>query len=310
MNNKKVLKTAKNIFKVAVTLGALYLVSQKIEFDKLQKALQESNRWYLLLALLSYITSQLIASSRLNSFFKTINLRLSERYNVKLYWVGLIYNFFLPGGVGGDAYKVYFLKKKYSFSTRKLLSAVFFDRLSGLWALAIFCCTLVIFMPRFAIPNTLTITAAAIGTISYIYILYLFFRPFAKRFFQTHFKALVVQGFQLLSALLILYALGHDGKFSPYLLIFLVSSVVAIIPSVGGAIGVRELFSGEAAKYIQIDDQLAILVSLIFYTLTLLTALPGAYFIFRPRRLGTEYLPTAAEVEQEIDKEDTLKENE
>lgn len=303
MDKQKLLKIGKNVFKVVVTLGALYLVSHKIQFDTLGTILHESDKFFLLLAWFSYIVSQLVASSRLNSFFKTIKLKLSERYNVKLYWVGLIYNFFLPGGVGGDAYKVYFLKKKYDFSTRKLLSAVFFDRLSGLWAMAIFSCALVVFLPRFAIPNVWTISAAVIGTVSYIYILYLFFRPFAKRFFQTHFKALVVQGFQLLSALLILYALGHDGKFSPYLLIFLVSSVVAIIPSIGGAIGVRELFSGEAARYIQMDDQLAMLVSLTFYAITLTTALPGAYFIFRPRKLGAEYLPSAAEVEKELEKD-------
>jgi uncharacterized membrane protein YbhN (UPF0104 family) len=289
---------------------ALFLVSRKIEFHTLWDILQKSNKWYLFFAFVSYIISPAVASSRLNSFFKTIRLKLSERYNMKLYWVGLIYNFFLPGGVGGDAYKVYFLKKKYDFSTRKLLSAVFFDRLSGLWALAIFSCALIVFMPRFAIPNIWIISAAFVGTVSYIYILYLFFNPFARRFFQTHFKALVVQGFQLLSALLILHALGHDGKFSPYLLIFLVSSVVAIIPSIGGAIGVRELFSGEAAKYIQMDDQLAMLVSLTFYAITLLTSLPGAYFIFRPRRLGTEYLPSAAEVEKELEDAKTLKERE
>lgn len=214
----------------------------------------------------------------------------------------------MPGGVGGDAYKVYFLKKKYSFSGRSLLSAVFFDRLSGLWAVAIVSCALVVFMPRFAIPNYVTITTAAVGTISYLYVLYLFFRPFAQRFAQTHFKALMVQGFQVLSAICILYALGHDEKFSPYLLIFLVSSIVAIIPSIGGAIGIREAFSAAAAKYIQVDDQLAMTVSLIFYVLSLISSLPGAYFIFRPKSLGEDKLPSAAEVEKEIDKE-TLEEN-
>lgn len=303
MDNQRLLKIGKNIFKVVVTLGALYLVSRKIQFDTLGTILQDSDKGFLLLAWFSYILSQLVASSRLNSFFKTIKLKLSERYNIKLYWVGLIYNFFLPGGVGGDAYKVYFLKKKYDFSARKLLSAVFFDRLSGLWAMAIFSCALIVFLPRFAIPNVWTISAAVIGTVSYIYILYLFSRPFAKRFFQTHFKALVVQGFQLLSALLILYALGHDSKFSPYLLIFLVSSVVAIIPSIGGAIGVRELFMVEAARYMQINEQFAILISLTFYAISLITALPGAYFIFRPRGLGAEYLPSAAEVEKELEKD-------
>lgn len=303
MDNQRLLKIGKNVFKVVVTLAALYLVSRKIEFGTLGDILRESDKGFLVLAWGSYIISQVVASSRLNSFFKTIKLRLSERYNVKLYWVGLVYNFFLPGGVGGDAYKVYFLQKKYNFSTRKLLSAVFFDRLSGLWAMAIFTCALIVFLPRFAIPNLWTISAALVGTVSYIYLLYLFFRPFAKRFFQTHFKALVVQGFQLLSAIFILYALGHTGKFSPYLLIFLVSSIVAIIPSIGGAIGVRELFMVEAAQYMQISDQIAVLISLTFYIISLTTALPGAYFIFRPRKLGAEYLPSAAEVEKELDKD-------
>lgn len=308
MKKKTTLNVVKNIFKVIVTLGALYWVSRKINFIQLQETLSDSNWLFLFLALCCYILSLIIASSRLNSFFKTIKLKLSEYYNLKLYSLGLIYNFFLPGGVGGDAYKVYFLKKKYSFSGRSLLSAVFFDRLSGLWALAIVSCTLVVFMPRLAIPNTVTITAAAVGSISYLYILYLFFRPFAQRFMQTHFKALMVQGFQVLSAICILYALGHDEKFSPYLLIFMVSSIVTIIPSIGGAIGIREVFSGEAAKYIQVDEQLSMTLSLIFYTISLISALPGVYFIFRPNALGEDKLPSAAEVEKEIDKE-TLEEN-
>lgn len=300
MRSKRLLEIGKNVFKIIVTLVALYLVSQKIEFSDLKDALLTSNWWFLLLAWLTYTLSQLIASSRLNSFFKTIKLKLSERYNVKLYWIGLVYNFFLPGGVGGDAYKVYILKKKYNAKGRHLLSAVFFDRLSGLWALAIVSCALIIFMPRLGIPNILTISGAIIGTISYIYILYLFFRPFAKRFFQTHFKALMVQGFQATTAILILYALGHDDKFAPYLLIFLVSSIVAIIPSMLGGLGTREFFSGTAAAYLQIDSQLAITVSLVFYFISLITALPGTYFIFRPKGLGEDRLPSTKEVEEEL----------
>ena len=115
-------------------------------------------------------------------------------------------------------------------SGRKILSAVFFDRLSGLWALAIITCALVIFMPRLAIPNALTIAVAGIGTVSYYFFLRLLFKQFAKIFVRTHLKALAVQGFQVLAAILILYSLNFDGKFSPYLLIFLVSTIVAIIP--------------------------------------------------------------------------------
>lgn len=309
MSKINFLSIAKNAFKVLVTLAALYWLSRNLHFDAFKASIMNANYWYLFLALLSYITSQIVASSRLNSFFKTIHLKLSETYNLKLYWLGLLYNFFLPGGVGGDAYKVYFLKKKYSIKTRELLSAVFFDRLSGLWALAIFSCAFIVFMPRFAIPNEITILLAIVGTAAYLYVLYLFFRPFAKRFIQTHIKALGVQGFQILTAILILIALNHDDKFSPHLLIFLISSITAIIPSIGGALGVRDSAAIALGKYLQVDYQLAATISLIFYFISLVTSLPGLYFTFKPSGLGEDKLPSAKEVEKEII-EDKINDNE
>lgn len=300
MSKINYLNLAKNAFKVIVTLAALYWLSRNLHFEEFKSSILNANYWYLLLALMSYIVSQIIASSRLNSFFKTIHLKLSEGYNMKLYWLGLLYNFFLPGGVGGDAYKVYFLKKKYHIKTRQLLSAVFFDRLSGLWALAIFCCAFIVFMPRFAIPNEVTILVTIIGTASYLYVLYLFFRPFAKRFLQTHIKALGVQGFQILTAILILLALNHNDKFSPHLLIFITSSVSAIIPSIGGGFGTRDSASGALASYLGVDIQLALTISLIFTFLSLITALPGIYFTLNPSGLGEDKLPSAKEVEKEI----------
>lgn len=292
----------KTIFKVLLTAAAVYWVSQKISFIELKNALEECNPWYLLLALLSYVLSQLIASSRLNSFLKVIGLRISERYNLRLYQVGLLYNFFLPGGIGGDGYKIYFLKKHYAVRGRKVLSAVFFDRLSGLWALSIITGCLIIFMPRLAIPNALTIGMLIAGTATYIYFLQLFFKAFLSRFVITHLKALAVQGFQTLSAIAILYALGFDGKFSPYLLIFLVSSLVAVVPSILGGAGLRESLMAFGAEYFQLDPHLAVLISLIFYIISLLVASSGLYYILRPQRLGADRLPSADEVEQELEK--------
>lgn len=300
MKKNKALEIAKNTFKVIVTFGALYWLYKNFKFDEFKQSLLSANYFYLFLAFLAYIISQLIASSRLNSFFKTIHLKLSEVYNIKLYWLGLLFNFFLPGGVGGDAYKVFFLKKKYDVSAQKLLSAVFFDRLSGLWAMAIFSAAFIVFMPRFAIPNYITIGAVVVGTVSYLYILYLFFRPFAMRFLQTHIKALGVQGFQILTAILILLALNHSDKFSPHLLIFLLSSVVAIIPSILGAIGIRDNAAIELATYLGVNAQLAGSITLIFYFISLITALPGLYLTFRPKGLGENKLPTAKEAEEAI----------
>lgn len=55
-----------------------------------------------------------------------------------------------------------------------------------------------------------------------------------------------------------------DGKFSPYLLIFLLSSLVAIVPSILGGIGLRETIMSFGAKYLGLDPHLAVLISLVF----------------------------------------------
>src|SRR5690606_25671790 len=253
MKKSKFWTYVKNIFKILITVAAIYWVSQKISFIELKSALEKCNPLYLFLALLSYAFSQLIASSRLNSFLKVIGLHISERYNLRLYQVGLLYNFFLPGGIGGDGYKIYFLKKHYAIKGRKVLTAVFFDRLSGLWALSIITGCLIMFMPRLAIPHIVTISVLVAGTATYLYFLQLFFKEFLSKFVITHIKALAVQSFQTLSAIAILYALGFTGKFSPYLLIFLVSSLVAIVPSILGGAGLRESLMAFGATYFQLD---------------------------------------------------------
>lgn len=304
MGKKSIWTISKTLFKVIITLGALYWVSTKISYKDLKEALVDCNPGYFVLALLSYAISQIIASSRLNSFLKVIGLNVSERYNMRLYQLGLLYNFFLPGGIGGDGYKIYFLKKNHNVRGRKVLSAVFFDRLSGLWALTIITGVLIICMPRLEIPNVVTIATLIIGTSTYLYFMHLFFRDFFRKFLITHIKALAVQGFQTLSAVSILYAMHFDGKFSPYLLIFLLSSLVAIVPSILGGVGLRESLMTFGAEYFQLDSHLAVLISLVFYVISLLIATSGIYYILRPSRLGAERLPSSAEVEQELEKEE------
>src|SRR5690554_5071113 len=143
----------KTVLKISVTAVALYWVFSKVDPRDLRQALAGSNPLFLVLAFIAYCCSILIASSRLNGFFNGMGLQLSERYNFKLYLLGLFYNLFLPGGVGGDGYKIYFLRRKFKVKGRRLLTAVFFDRLSGLWALALITSVLIIFIPQLQIPR-------------------------------------------------------------------------------------------------------------------------------------------------------------
>ncbi|MEC3879417.1 lysylphosphatidylglycerol synthase transmembrane domain-containing protein [Parapedobacter sp. 10938] len=322
MTKKQIWRISKTVLKVCITAVALYWVFSKVEADYREQAIENSkagsdkyplsfwqfigqtisgsNPIFLALAFVAYGCSIVIASSRLNGFFKGVGLALSERYNFRLYLLGLFYNLFLPGGVGGDGYKIYFLRRKFEVKGRKLLSAVFFDRLSGLWALCLITAALVIFIPHLQIPSQVPIVVVIIGSIVYYSIIHRYFSDYSKRFFRTHLKALGVQSMQVICAIFLLYALGFEGKFAPYLLMFLVSSLVAVVPFTVGGLGAREMVFVFGAAYFNLDKNLALLISLLFYLTSALLAATGAYFIFRPQGLGEDKLPeaTAADLER------------
>lgn len=297
-------RTTKTILKISVTALALYWVFSKVDPKDLHQALVQSNPLFLVLAFISYCCSILIASSRLNGFFKGMGLQLSERYNLKLYLLGLFYNLFLPGGVGGDGYKIYFLRRKFQVKGRRLLTAVFFDRLSGLWALCIITAALTLFIPQLNIPREIPIVGVIAGSAAYYFVIHKYFTAFSRRFLLTHLKALGVQSMQVICAILLLYALGFEGKFSPYLFMFLLSSLVAVVPFTVGGLGAREMVYVYGAEYFQLDAHLAVLISLLFYLTSALLAVLGSYFIFRPRGLGEDKLPTPAEIESDTTDEE------
>src|SRR5688572_2789467 len=131
----RIKKIAQLILKITVTLLCLYFVYRKIDLQQLQKELKDINVFYLFPALLFFIISKIISSFRLNTFFRETGIVLKENINLKLYWLGMFYNLFLPGGIGGDGYKIYLLQKYFKVNVKKIIAAVFIDRVSGVLVL-------------------------------------------------------------------------------------------------------------------------------------------------------------------------------
>ncbi|QNL49963.1 flippase-like domain-containing protein [Olivibacter sp. SDN3] len=296
MSRQKFWNASKFIFKLAVTAFALYLVFSKVSLKDLKEVFTKSNPIFLLLGFLSFFTSIVISAWRLNTFFKGIKLELPEVYNFKLYLLGMFYNLSLPGGIGGDGYKIYFLRKKFKVKGRKLLSCVFFDRLSGMWALCLITAALVIFIPRLGIPNWAPIGGVFVGTIIYYLLMHRFFSEYSTQFIFKHFKAIGVQSLQIICAICILYGLDFQGKFSPYLLLFLLSQIIAVIPLSIGGLGAREVVFIYGSDYFELDPHRAVLISLISYFISAIISLSGSYFTFYPKALGEEKLPETDEI--------------
>lgn len=299
MEKKKIWNITKTLLKISITGLSLYLVSRKVEFNDLKDAFDKSNPVFLFLAFIAFVISQLISSSRLNTFFKGIGLKISETYNFKIYLLGMFYNLFLPGGIGGDGYKIFLLRKKFEIKGRRLFQAIFFDRLSGLWALGLIISALVIFIPHLGIPTWVPVLVVAAGTVAYYAVMRKFFSDYSKQFLLSHIKALMVQSMQVISVILLLYALNFEGKFSPYLFMFLISSLVAIFPFTVGGLGARELVFVYGAQYFQMDQHLAVIISLLFYCISALLSFSGIYFVFHPQKIGVNKIDLKQDIEVE-----------
>jgi len=286
----KLWDVTKTLLKIAVTSVLLYFVFRKVPFADVKYRLVHANYWWMLAALLSFFASMIVSSWRLSSFFRSIGLKLDERFNFRLYLLGLFYNFLLPGGIGGDGYKIYLLNKTYKLPAKKVFWAIMFDRLSGLWAIGLIIVALVFLIPQIDIQITIPLGIFLVGSAIYYFIAYRFFKDYTKYFFQAHAKALLVQGLQVLAIVFVLFGQDFTGKYSPYLLSFLISALATIIPiSVGGA-GIRETVFTWMTKWFPMDKTLAVFLPGSFYIISLIVALLGIYYVLRPSRLD-EGLP-------------------
>jgi len=293
----KVWNVTKLLLKIGVSLVLLYFVFGKQEGDilKVKDRFLKANYWWMFAALIMYACSMFASAWRLLSFFKSIDLRLDPRFNLRLYALGIFYNLLLPGGIGGDGYKIYLLHKRYNMPAKKVFWAIAFDRLSGLWAIGLIVVTLTIFIPQIQEQIHLAIPIAIflVGSAIYYAVVKIFFKDFTRHFFKGHAKAVVVQSFQILAILCVLFGQDFHGKFAPYLLSFLISALAAVIPISLGGLGVREYIFKLLSPVFHMDEHLAVFLSVSFYSVSLLVALSGLYYVIRPSRLE-EGLPAVA----------------
>tara|TARA_B110000977_G_C11021857_1_gene471647 strand:- start:109 stop:975 length:867 start_codon:yes stop_codon:yes gene_type:complete len=276
-------KKALLFLKIGISAVLIYLIFLKIPFSEVSQTLLKVHWGFLLLALLFFIISKVLAAYRLQYFWRSIGVHLSHSYNLKLYLLGMFYNLFLPGGIGGDAYKGYLVKKTFETPTKKIFGALLVDRLSGLLLLSVFSALLAAigiheilspFRCLFVLAIPLGILVYYLGVKKmYPYTLAVFWKAFAL--------SVGVQVSQLVAAFFILWALGQNQEIGMYLLVFLISSIVAVIPLTIGGIGSRELTFLYGAQWLALDYKTAIAMSLLFFFITASVSITGMVYHFR-----------------------------
>lgn len=275
--------------KILVSVALVYFVFQKISPTQVLESLKKANLLYLFIAFLLFILSKVASSIRLNLYFGNIGIHLTQKSNLQLYWLGMFFNLFLPGGIGGDAYKGFLLNKKFEAPGKSIAAALIVDRLSGMLLLYILAAIISLFIDNQALITyksliTLSIPLAVVGF--YFFNKYLF-KSTIQVFWPAFFYAALVQLLQLVSVWFIMKALAVNANILPYLLIFLVSSVVAVLPLTIGGIGARELTFLYGAKLFMLDESVSVGISVLFFLITAIVSLFGMVYLIKPPKLET-----------------------
>lgn len=260
----------------------VFLFINQLDLSALATVIFDVHWGFVILALVFFVLSQYLSSWRLLGVFNHFSFGLQPSSNHRLYLLGMFYNFFLPGGIGGDAYKALKLHKTFNWSWKKTGKALVLDRAIGLGALL--CCALLL-DPKRILPIDF-------GWRILIFFVFIFMGYYATEFIfrskaiyrKTLLWSFAVQVMQMLSVACIVLALGVEvALIQPLLLVFLLSAVASIVSFAG--LGVREFLFLQSGTWLAISPELSAAVGVWFTLLTAVVSFLGIYYMFFDKRL-------------------------
>ncbi len=265
-----------SILQIIITVFFVYFTVSNLDLSKLFKLLNSVNITYLVLAAFIYFSSQIISSERLRYILNDNKFLISFKKNFTLYLIGLFYNFFIPGGIGGDAYKSFLMNKKFDWKLSKVVKLLLLDRLIGLGVL---CCILMSLYELIFLTFNFTylILTIILFYITGYYLVKVIFKNqniYLKSFIYSSVSHFV----QFISLFIILYALGIENNYLEIITVFILSSIFSVF-SFGG-IGIREYIFLSSAPILSFSPELAASIGVLFTISAAISSLPGCVFIF------------------------------
>lgn len=276
--------------KILVSAALIYFIFTKLNVSEVFETVWKANPIFLGLALFFFIISKVFAAFRLNVYFHELKVHLTQVSNLKLYLLGMFYNLFLPGGIGGDAYKGYLIKKKFEVETKKVVSVLVLDRLSGLLLLFMYACGLALVLKNKQLENFKILIGIVIplSVVVFYFLNKKLFGYVLAVFWKSAGYSALVQLSQLVCVYFIVKSLGIETHTLAYLVIFLISSIVSVVPLTIGGIGSRELTFFYGASWLGLNESTSIGVSMLFFLITAVVSLFGIVYHFKRPTLEVE----------------------
>lgn len=270
----------KTALKIGLSVAIVYLVLHSIDERMLFATLKQARPVWLLWALVWFVVSKAISAVRFNQLLQTENIHLSAEGNLRLYWVGMYYNLLLPGGISGDGYKIKLLMDAYKAPFKRMFAVSLLDRIGGVIALGQLCLVLMFGIPGLRPYGWIGITGLAASIPVSLLVYKKSGGELHRVWGRNSLLSLAVQAAQLIATLGIVLSLGESARWLEYAILFLVSSVVAMLPLTIGGTGARELTFLWGAGFLNIDPEKSVAIAFLFYLISTAVSFFGIAFSF------------------------------
>jgi len=299
---------------MGVSAVLVFLLVRNIGLERIGEQITQAAWQGVLLSLLVFIISNFLGALQWYLLLQVKKIKISFKQALSYYHVGLFFNNFLIGNVGGDALRILDVRRQVG-KDKGVLSTVFFDRFTGFFALSSLALLSAWFVAHRLVAGTAVYTILVIFLLWFAAILFMFYKKFARLFAwifrlllpeSLHVKAkafydsinefrtkkrlllhvyalsLLIQTLRILTHYLAARAVGAQAGLHYFFLFIPIVATIASMPISIGGLGVREQSAVALFSQINVPSAQTVTFEFLAYLIGIVASLPGGLvFILR-----------------------------
>ena len=148
------------VLKLVVSVGLLAYFLARIHIERFLQTFANAKFSYIALAMLVYLFTQGISAARWTTLARPLGIKTPFTAMLRYYLIGMFFNLFAPGTVGGDVSRVYYLVKDedarakgHAVTTVHAAMSVLMDRAIGMIVLVWLGALGLWLFPYYAVPH-------------------------------------------------------------------------------------------------------------------------------------------------------------
>jgi glycosyltransferase 2 family protein len=295
------------LFRALVSAGLIVWIVWKFHFGRVLENMWNADRALLAMGVAVFIISGVLGAVQWRTLLAFHGVALEFAGTVARYFMGLFFNFILPGFVGGDVVRVYKTAVA-SGKTTQSFSSTLADRVLGLFVLVLFSLAAFVFLPSGPADRALPAAAVMFAALAGFIALFAFrrlgngigavfgrFTPggmgekIAAVYGEMHLLtrspstlakvfalSFLIQVTRITVHYLCARAVGMDLSFTYFALFVPVMEIVASLPFSFGGVGVREMMGVGLFSLVGVPRETVVSYTLLAYATGFTGSLPGA----------------------------------